>query len=224
MLWRPFPRACCQSRRVRGGCSRLRWRSSTRSGRSGWDGSRRGRRSGSSRCNDRRSGCRGWDGSLSRRSRRCDRRDNRLRRRDDRRGRCSRWDRSRRWRSGGCSVRRSRWNSNLHRCRSGRSGSVYLVGSRARRGSLCKPQRAQQGRYNDQQKYFLHKILRGASPCGGANFRLGFDRASDSQIESNPCAFRAPRPEQLELPGGTTQPYSIRIRLSDPNRSHLERG
>jgi hypothetical protein len=44
-----------------------------------------------------------------------------------------------------------------------------LVCIAARRGSLCKPHRDQQGWYNDQQKYFLHGILREVSPCGGLN-------------------------------------------------------
>jgi hypothetical protein len=38
--------------------------------------------------------------------------------------------------------------------------NVGLVCIDARRGSLCKPQRDQQGRYNDQQEYSLHGILR----------------------------------------------------------------
>jgi hypothetical protein len=46
---------------------------------------------------------------------------------------------------------------------------VDLVRIAARRGSLCKPQRDQQGRYNDQQEYSLHGILREVSPCGGLN-------------------------------------------------------
>jgi hypothetical protein len=53
----------------------------------------------------------------------------------------------------------------------------------ARRGSLCKPQRSQQGWYNDEQERFLHGILRGVSPCGGLKFRLEFDWASDSHVE-----------------------------------------
>ena len=178
-----FPRTCCQSRRMRGSCSRLRRRTNSRSGRGGRDSSRRGRRDGSGRCDVRRNDCGGRHSSRRRRSRRCNRRDKRLCRCDDRRGRSSLWDSSRRLRSGGCGGRRSGWNSSLHRCRSSCSGSVYLVGSGARRGSLCEPQRAQQGRYNDQQKYLLHEILRGASPCGGVRLRLEFDRACDSQIE-----------------------------------------
>jgi hypothetical protein len=58
-----------------------------------------------------------------------------------------------------------------------------LVGIDARRGSLCKPQRDQQGRYNDQQECSFHGILRKFSPCGGLRFRLGFDSASDSDVE-----------------------------------------
>ena len=58
-----------------------------------------------------------------------------------------------------------------------------LVCIDARRGSLCKRQRDQQGRYNDQQECSLHGILRGFSPCGGLKFRLGFDTASDSDVE-----------------------------------------
>jgi hypothetical protein len=45
---------------------------------------------------------------------------------------------------------------------------------------LCKPQRDQQGRYNDQQACSLPEILRRFSPYGGLKFRLGFDTASDS--------------------------------------------
>jgi hypothetical protein len=47
--------------------------------------------------------------------------------------------------------------------------NVHLVCIAARRGSLCKPQRDQQGRYNDQQEYSLHGVLREVSPCGGLN-------------------------------------------------------
>jgi hypothetical protein len=47
--------------------------------------------------------------------------------------------------------------------------SVDLVCIAARGGSLCKPQSDQQGRYNDQQEYSLHGILREISPCGGLN-------------------------------------------------------
>jgi hypothetical protein len=61
--------------------------------------------------------------------------------------------------------------------------NVGLVCIDARRGSLCKPQRDQQGRYNDQQECSLHGILRRFSPCGGLEFRLGFDSASDSDVE-----------------------------------------
>src|ERR1700687_2449026 len=38
--------------------------------------------------------------------------------------------------------------------------NVGLVCIDARGGSLCKPQRDQQGRYNDQQECSLHGILR----------------------------------------------------------------
>jgi hypothetical protein len=47
--------------------------------------------------------------------------------------------------------------------------NVDLVCVAARRGSLCKRQRDQHCRYNDQQEYFLHGILREVSPCGGLN-------------------------------------------------------
>jgi hypothetical protein len=47
--------------------------------------------------------------------------------------------------------------------------NVDLVCIAARRGSLCKPQCGQQGRYNDHQEYFLHGILREVSPCGDLN-------------------------------------------------------
>jgi hypothetical protein len=209
---------------MRGSCSSmLRRRTNSRSGRRGRDGTRCGWSCGSG-CNCRRGGCGGWGGSGRRRNSRCNRRDNRLGRCDYRRGRSSRWDSSWRWRSGWCSVRCSRWNSSLHRCRSGRSWSVDLVGSRTCRGSLCKPQRAQQSCYNDQQKCIFHEILRGASPCGGVKFRLGFDRACDSQFESNSCAFRAPGPENLEHTGETTQPYSVRIRVYGLDGSLLDEG
>jgi hypothetical protein len=46
---------------------------------------------------------------------------------------------------------------------------VDLVSIAAHRGSLCKPHRDQQGRYNDQQEYSLHGILREVSPCGDPN-------------------------------------------------------
>jgi hypothetical protein len=49
------------------------------------------------------------------------------------------------------------------------SFNVDLVWIAACRGSLCKPQHGQQGRYDDQQEYFLHEILREVSPCGGLN-------------------------------------------------------
>jgi hypothetical protein len=61
--------------------------------------------------------------------------------------------------------------------------NVGLVCIDARRGSLGKPQRDQQGRYDDQQECSLHGILRRFSPCGGLKFRLGFDPASDSGVE-----------------------------------------
>jgi hypothetical protein len=61
--------------------------------------------------------------------------------------------------------------------------NVGLVCVDACRGSLCKTQRDQQGRYNDQQQCSFHGILRGFSPCGGLKFRLGFDSASDSGVE-----------------------------------------
>jgi hypothetical protein len=54
-----------------------------------------------------------------------------------------------------------------------------LVSIDARRGSLCKPQRDQHGRCNDQQQCFLHETLRRFSPCGGLKFRLGLILASD---------------------------------------------
>jgi hypothetical protein len=60
---------------------------------------------------------------------------------------------------------------------------VSLVRIGVRRGSLCKAQRDQQGRYSDQQECSLHGILRRFSPCGGLKFRLGFDSASDSGVE-----------------------------------------
>jgi hypothetical protein len=65
-----------------------------------------------------------------------------------------------------------------------------LVSIAARRGSLCKPKRDQQGRYNDQQECSLHGILRGFSPCGGLKFRLGFDLLPI--LMSNPPGFRIP--------------------------------
>jgi hypothetical protein len=47
--------------------------------------------------------------------------------------------------------------------------NVDLVCIAARRGSLCKPHPDQQSRYNDQQEYSLHGILREVSPCGDLN-------------------------------------------------------
>jgi hypothetical protein len=61
--------------------------------------------------------------------------------------------------------------------------NVCLVCIDARRGSLCKPQRDQQGRYNHQQQCSFHGTLRRFSPCGGLKFRLGFRSASDSEVE-----------------------------------------
>jgi hypothetical protein len=98
--------------------------------------------------------------------------------------------------------------------------NVGLVCIDARRGSLGKPQRDQQGRYDDQQECSLHGILRRFSPCGGLKFRLGFDPASDSGVEPY-GAFGLWR-ENLEHPGETTQSYSARIWLSAPNSSHLK--
>jgi hypothetical protein len=96
--------------------------------------------------------------------------------------------------------------------------NVGLVCIDARRGSLCKPQRDQQGRYNDQQQCSLHGILQGFSPCGDLKFRLGFDSASDSDVA--PSRVIGYRPENLEHPGETTQPYSVNISLSVPKSSH----
>ena len=59
------------------------------------------------------------------------------------------------------------------------------------------------------------------SPCGGLKFRLGFDSASDSYVE--PTGRFGLRPENLEHPGETTQPYLSKNRPSVPNRSHLKR-
>jgi hypothetical protein len=50
---------------------------------------------------------------------------------------------------------------------------VDLVCISAGRGSLCKPHCDQQGRYNEQQEYSLHGILRELSPCGGLNSAWG---------------------------------------------------
>jgi hypothetical protein len=78
--------------------------------------------------------------------------------------------------------------------------NVGLVCIDARRGSLCKPQRDQQGRYNHQQQCSLHGTLRRFSPCGGLKFRLGFDSASDSEVE----------PSRLSGSGGRT--WSIQVK------------
>jgi hypothetical protein len=50
------------------------------------------------------------------------------------------------------------------------SGLVCIA---ARRGSLCKPQDNQQGRYNDQQTYSLHGILRGSDALRRSEIPLG---------------------------------------------------
>ena len=63
-------------------------------------------------------------------------------------------------------------------------------------------------------------ILRKFSPCGGLKFRLGFDSASDSDVE--PTGRFGLRPENLEHPGETTQPYIGENRPSVPNGSHLK--
>src|ERR1019366_3119777 len=81
-----------------------------------------------------------------------------------------------------------------------------LVSIDARRGSLCKPQRNQQGRYNDQQECSFHGILRRFSPCGGLEFRLGFDSASDSDVEP-------PR-----LSGSGLRTWSIQVKPPHPIR------
>jgi hypothetical protein len=44
-----------------------------------------------------------------------------------------------------------------------------LVCVAASRGSLGKTHRNQQCRYNEQQEYSLHGILREVPPCGGVN-------------------------------------------------------
>jgi hypothetical protein len=54
---------------------------------------------------------------------------------------------------------------------------IGRVGVTASLGSLRKPQRHQQGRYNDQQEYWFHGILLRFPPCGGLRFHLGFDFA-----------------------------------------------
>jgi hypothetical protein len=61
--------------------------------------------------------------------------------------------------------------------------NVGLVCIDARRGSLCKPQRDQQGRYNDQQEYSLHGILRRFLALRRSEISLGIDSASDSNFE-----------------------------------------
>src|SRR5450759_3260881 len=99
--------------------------------------------------------------------------------------------------------------------------NVGLVSIGARRGSLCKPQRNQQGRYNDQQECSLHGILRRFSPCGGLEFRLGFDSASDSDVEPPWLSGSGLRTWSVQV-----KPYnssSVRIWLAVPNRSHVMR-
>jgi hypothetical protein len=87
--------------------------------------------------------------------------------------------------------------------------NVGLVCVDARRGSLCKPQRDQQGRYNDQQQCSLHGILRRFSPCGGLKFRLGFDSASDSHVEPSRLSGSGLRTWSIQVK--TTPSYSVRI-------------
>jgi hypothetical protein len=84
--------------------------------------------------------------------------------------------------------------------------NVALVCIDARRGSLCKPQRDQQGRYNDQQQCSFHGLLRGFSPCGGLKFRLGFDSASDSDVEPS------------RLSGSGLRTWSIQGKRDNPIR------
>jgi hypothetical protein len=84
--------------------------------------------------------------------------------------------------------------------------NVGLLWIAARRGSLCKPQRDQQGRYNDQQQCSLHGILRRFSPCGGLKFRLGFDTASDSDVEPS------------GLSGSGVRTCSIQVKPHNPNQ------
>jgi hypothetical protein len=86
---------------------------------------------------------------------------------------------------------------------------VGLVCIGARRGSLCKAQRDQQGRYGDQQECSLHGILRRFSPCGGLKFRLGFDSASDSGVE--PSGLSGSGVRTWSISGEITQSYSARI-------------
>jgi hypothetical protein len=81
-----------------------------------------------------------------------------------------------------------------------------LVCIDARRGCLCKPQRDQQGRYNDQQKCSFHGILRRFSPRGGLKFRLGFDSASDSDVEPS------------RLSGSGLRTWSIQVKPHNPIR------
>jgi hypothetical protein len=81
-----------------------------------------------------------------------------------------------------------------------------LVRIDAHRGSLCKPQGNQQGRYNDQQECSFHGILRRFSPCGGLEFRLGFDSASDSDVEPS------------RLSGSGVRTWSIQVKPHHPIR------
>src|ERR1039457_6240749 len=99
------------------------------------------------------------------------------------------------------------------------NGGLVSIG--ARRGSLCKPQRDQQGRYNHQQECSLHGILRRFSPCGGLEFRLGFDSASDSDVEPPWLSGSGLRTWSVQVK--PYHPSSVRIWLSVPNRSHLRR-
>src|SRR5271165_3036653 len=80
----------------------------------------------------------------------------------------------------------------------------------ARRGGLCKPQSDQQGRYNDryndQQECFFHGVLRRFPPCDGLKFRLGFESASDSDVEP------------LRLSGSGVRTWSIQVKPDDLRR------
>jgi hypothetical protein len=84
--------------------------------------------------------------------------------------------------------------------------NVGLVSVGTRRGSLCKPQGDQQGRYNDQQECSFHGILRRFSPCGGLEFRLGSDSAFDSDVEPS------------RLSGSGLRTWSIQVKRHNPIR------
>src|SRR5580698_4952425 len=76
-------------------------------------------------------------------------------------------------------------------------------------GSLCQTGRNHQGRYNHQQKYSLHGIPPRILALRRCEISLGFDCASDSDVE--PTRAFGFRPENLEHPGETTRCYWFKV-------------